>query len=728
MALYQTDNLRVEPLADGVAALVLDLAGRSMNVFTRTLFADLDQALDRVAAKSALKLLVIRSGKDSGFMAGADLHEFAGITSAGEAESISVLGQRAFDKLANLRVPTVAMISGPCLGGGLEFALACDYRVVIDQPRTQLGVPEVELGLLPAWGGTQRLPRAVGLEHALHMMLGGRRLNAQEALAWGLADALQASADDEPPSFLATPAKQPRPRLPRRTWRERFLESNALGRWLLLRGARRLVRRRAPDDFPAPQEALRAVQVGIREGMAAGLAAEREAIGRLAVTPACRNLITLFFRREQARKLPEKYAAAPEPPIRRVGVVGAGTMGASIVQLAAIKGCEVVIREVNETALAAGVLRIFALFNKAVERGVLTPEESQRRLNAIQGTTAWKGFADPDLVIEAVVENVDLKRRVFREIEDNTSPSTVIATNTSSLGVAPLAEGLKRPGRAAGLHFFNPVHKMPLVEVVRAPQTTDATVGALVQWAIRLGKTPVVVKDSPGFVVNRVLMPYLNEAVLLVGEGMPVERVDQAMRRFGMPMGPLEMLDQVGLDVAAHIARSMEPVFGERFAPSPAFRRLKEKGWLGQKGGAGFYRYAGRKKRLHPAAAALVRDSAGGADGSWLDGLSPDDQMARARERMVGLMVNEAAACLGEGLAEDAATIDLAMVLGTGWAPHRGGPLRYGEDRGFGAVVVVLDQLARQLGPRFEPGRELRRLAAAGGAGWASPVGAEGRG
>jgi 3-hydroxyacyl-CoA dehydrogenase/enoyl-CoA hydratase/3-hydroxybutyryl-CoA epimerase len=712
MALYQTDNLRVEQLADGVAMLVLDLAGRSINVFTRSLFADLDQALDRVAAEPSVKLLIIRSGKGSGFLAGADLREFAGITSAVEAEAISALGQRVFDKLAGLRVPTVAMISGPCLGGGLEFALACDYRVVIDQPRTQLGLPEVELGLLPAWGGTQRLPRVVGLEHALHMILGGKRLSAREALSWGLADHLQESDADEPPAFLASPVKRARTGLPGRTWRERLLESNALGRWLLFRGAGRLVRRRAPDDFPAPPEALTVVRTGLREGMAAGLAAERAAIGRLAVTPACRNLITLFFEREQARKLPEKYASYSEPPIRRVGIVGAGTMGAGIAQLAAIKGCEVVIREVNEMALAAGVLRIFALFNKAVERGVLSDEESKRRLNAIQGTTAWKGFADPDLVIEAVVEDLEAKQAVFREIEQNASPSTIIVSNTSSLSIGPLLEGLKHRGRGAGLHFFNPVHKMPLVEVVRAPQTTDATVAALVQWAIRLGKTPVVVKDSPGFVVNRVLMPYLNEAVLLVGEGMPVERVDHAMRRFGMPMGPLELLDQVGLDVAAHIARSMGPVFGERFAPSPAFRRLKEKGWLGQKSGIGFYRYTGRKKRSHAAAAAVVRDSAGGPGTSWLDSLSPDDQVARASEQMVCLMVNEAAACLGEGLAPDAATIDLAMVLGTGWAPHRGGPLRYGQQRGFGVIVGHLEELARQFGPRFEPGVALRRLAA----------------
>jgi 3-hydroxyacyl-CoA dehydrogenase/enoyl-CoA hydratase/3-hydroxybutyryl-CoA epimerase len=720
MAFFQTDNLSVQLLSDGVATLVLDVAGRSVNVFTRQVFADLATALDRVAADSSLKLLLIRSGKESGFLAGADLQEFARIAGPEDATALSALGQGLFDKLAQLRLPTVAMISGPCLGGGLEFALACDYRVVIAHPKTQLGLPEVELGLLPGWGGTQRLPRVVGLERALHMILGGKRLDADEALQWGLADALQETAADEPPDFLAAPVKRPKTKLPLRTWRQWLLESTAPGRWLIYRGTERLLRRRVPDDFPAHHEALQAVRTGLNQSMAAGLAYERAAVARLAATPACRNLIHLFFQREEARK--EAESGHSEAPIRRVGVVGAGTMGAGIAQLAALKGCEVVIREVNKEALAAGVLRIVALFNKALERGLVSADEYRRKLNNIHGTIEWKGFADLDLVIEAVIEDLDAKQAVFHELEGQAPPSAILATNTSSLGVGPLQQGMKNPGRVAGLHFFNPVYKMPLVEVVQAEHTSPATVAALRQWAGRLGKTPVVVKDSPGFVVNRVLMPYVNEAVLLLGEGMDVERIDQAMRRFGMPMGPLEMTDQVGLDVAAHIARAMEPVFGDRFPPNPTYRLMKEKGWLGQKSGQGFYRYHGRKKRVNAAAVAAIREALPDRGASWLTGLSPGDQMQQARERMVCLMVNEAAACLGEGLAENATAIDLAMVLGTRWAPHRGGPLRYGADRGFGSVVAALQELAQRFGPRFEPCAELRRLAAAGEAKKELPV------
>ena len=399
------------------------------------------------------------------------------------------------------------------------------------------------------------------------------------------------------------------------------------------------------------------------------------------------------------------------PAIHRVGVVGAGTMGAGIAQLAALKGCEVVVQEISDEALGAGMLKIVSLFEKAVERGLLTREELQRRTAGVRGTTRMDGFAEVDLAIEAVIEDREVKRAVFRSLEEKTRPAAILATNTSSLSVAQLQEGLAHPQRVAGLHFFNPVHRMPLVEVVRAAATDERTVGALVRFAAALGKTPVVVKDSPGFVVNRVLMPYLNEAVLLLGEGLAIGSIDEVMRRFGMPLGPLELLDQVGIDVAAHIARALAPAFGQRFGQNPLFERMAERGWLGQKSGVGFYRYRGKAKRPHGAAAALVPPSAASA---LSRSLPTAVRLQQGRERMVLLMVNEAAACLGEGLAADAGQIDLALVLGTGWAPHRGGPLRYADDRGGRAMVQALGELVGRLGPRFEPCPELRRRAEAG--------------
>jgi 3-hydroxyacyl-CoA dehydrogenase/enoyl-CoA hydratase/3-hydroxybutyryl-CoA epimerase len=718
MPVFQSETVVVERDPDGGVFLKLDVPGKSVNVFNRRVLADLDAALDAAAAVPNIPVLVIRSGKKSGFLAGADLREFLEVRDAAAATALSEQGQKLFDKLAGFPVPTVAAIHGPCLGGGLEFALACDYRLVVDRPGTQLGLPEIELGLLPAWGGTQRLPRVVGLERALELILTpGKRLGGREAHRWGLADALAGSEGELREQFTRltvraiAEGKRRRDGLPLRTWRQRLLESNPLGRRTIFRVAEKRLRQRAWDDMPAPAEALEAVRVGLAEGLAAGLVRERVAAGQLALSPACRHLIELFFRREEARKLPENLRALHPPEVRRVGVVGAGVMGAGIAQLAAVKGCDVVVQEVSREALDAGLARIAGLFQKAQDRGVLTEAEAARRRSAVSGTLTSEDFDRVDVVVEAALEDLDAKRAVFRELERRTRPDTVLATNTSSLSVASLQEGLAHPERVAGLHFFNPVHKMPLVEVARAPGSADRAVALLAQWAIALGKTPVLVRDSPGFVVNRVLMPYLNEAVLLAAEGLGVAELDRTMRRFGMPMGPLELLDQVGLDVAAHVARSMQPALAGRFEPSPAFAQMQARGWLGQKSGSGFYLHKGKSARVNRAAEEMLR---GEGSARAAQDLPAAARLHLARERMVLLMVNEAALALGAGLAADAEALDLALVLGTGWAPHRGGPLHYADDRGPAEVARALAELAGRHGPRFEPCDELRRHAESG--------------
>jgi 3-hydroxyacyl-CoA dehydrogenase / enoyl-CoA hydratase / 3-hydroxybutyryl-CoA epimerase len=716
MPLFKAENLEVDTDGSGAALLKIDVAGRSMNVLTRQVMEDLDAALDRVAGESGLRVLVIRGMKKTGFLAGADIQQFAEIASAEEASALSKRGQDLFNKLELLPIPTVAVIHGPCLGGGLELALACDYRLVVDGPGTQIGLPEVELGLLPGWGGTQRLPRVIGLEPALSMILAARRLKAREALKVGLADA-SARTEPELRSKLdgllekaKAGGKRRKTSLPLRNWRQRFLESTGITRGLIFRMTRRRLKRRVPDDMPGPWEALEAVRVGLKEGMTAGLAFERQAAGRLATSNACRNLVNLFLQREKARRAPEKVEGVLE--VRRVGVVGAGTMGAGIAQMAALRNCEVVVQEVNAEALGNGILRIRDLFNKAVERGVIAPDVAAARLNAIKGTVAWEGFGDLDLVVEAALENLEVKKNLFRELEQHTRPGTVLATNTSSLPVTALQEGAQHPERIGGLHFFNPVHRMDLIEVVRAPATSDQTIDLLTRFALALGKTPIRVKDSPGFVVNRVLMPYVNEAVLIVAEGLGIDDVDRTMRKFGMPMGPLEMLDQVGLDVAAHIADSMQPLLGAAYTPNPAFRRMSESGWLGQKKGAGFYYHRGGKNaRANKDALPLIQSEPPAHAGA-LAPLPGTVRLQQARDRMVLLMVNEAAVCLGAGLAEDAQATDLAVILGTGWAPHRGGPLHYADAYGVSRAVETLSGFARQFGPRYEPCEELRQRAA----------------
>jgi 3-hydroxyacyl-CoA dehydrogenase/enoyl-CoA hydratase/3-hydroxybutyryl-CoA epimerase len=667
--------------------------------------------------------LIIEGAKPSGFLAGADLHEFTRIANTEEARSLSARGQELFNKLEGMPMPTMAVVHGPCLGGGLEMALACDYRIALDHASTQFVFPEVELGLLPAWGGTQRAPRVVGLERALQMILGAKRCSAQEALRWGLVDAIADTKAKLLDVINAEAAKaiirgkRQRGKLPLRTWRQRILESNFVGRAGIFRAAERRLRKRVPDDMPAPAEALDAVRVGIRQGMDAGLERERAGAGRLAMTPACHNLVGLYFMRERARKLPAE--TRDEPAIRRIGVVGAGVMGAGIAQLAAIKGCEVVVQEINATALGSGMVRIKELFDQAIKRRLLTGADAARKLNSVRGTTSWEGFATVDLVIEAAIEEQEAKRAIFRELERHASPSSILATNTSSLSVGSLQEGAAHAERIAGLHFFNPVHKMPLVEVVSAPATQADVAQQLAGWAAGLGKTPVLVKDGPGFVVNRILSPYLGEALLLAAQKMPVGKIDQTMRRFGMPMGPFELLDQIGLDVAAHVGRSLEALAKDRYAPLPfspvqVFERMAQMGWLGQKSATGFYRYSGKKKKLNSAAVSVLDELGQARPGSLPRGLPMSALMHLARERMVLAMVNEAAACLRDGIAASAADIDLAMILGTGWAPHRGGPLRYAEDRGLAKVLQALIELVQREGPRFAACAELRERAERG--------------
>ena len=593
LAFPSFEHLRLESDTRGVATLSLDMRDKSVNVLNQALLHELERAFQALAADSQIRVVIIRSAKPSGFLAGADLKEFTSVRTAEEAESLSLFGQGVFQLLADLKAVTIAVIDGPCLGGGLELALACDYRLGVDQPGTQLGLPEVELGIIPGWGGTQRLPRVAGLENSLKMILTGRRLDAEQSVRWRLVDKAVPSSEVEKwleaHVDLVLSRGKPSSRRPPFEFRRVLLEANPLGRWLAFQSARKQLRSRVPDDMPAPWEALRAIEIGLSQGIGEGLAYERKANGKLFTeSRASRNLINLFLLREQARKSSLHAAAGGEGHrIRRVGVVGAGVMGAGIAQLAAVKGMEVVVQEVNDAALSAGVKRIEALYEQAVERKVLAADESRRQQTAMGRTTTWDGFANADLVIEAVIENLDAKQAVFRELERRAPASTLFATNTSSLLVAKLQEGLANPDRLAALHFFNPVHKMPLVEIARSPLTAEETVTALCQWVVQIGKTPVVVKDSPGFLVNRILLPYFHETLLiLLVDGIAAERIDRTMRRFGMPMGPLELLDQIGLDVAKHICEALNPYFGDRFSQAgPMLEDLVKAGLLGMKNG-----------------------------------------------------------------------------------------------------------------------------------------------
>lgn len=718
MAEFQNESIVIEKDTDGSYVLILDVPGRAVNVLTPSVLTDLNSACAYLEQQPRVPVLIVRSGKKTGFLAGADINEFATIKEASAARALSENGQTVFRRLANLPTPSVVVLHGPCLGGGLELALWCDYRLVYDNPSTQLGLPEVELGLLPGWGGTQLLPKIVGVERAFTLILTGRRLSAMEAFREGLADAYAASEAELREAFAKLKftavgkGKVKRDVLPIRTWRQRLLEWTALGRRALFKGVQKQLQSRVADDMPAPMEAFEAVRIGIDRGLDVGLQQEREAAARLALSPACRNLVGLFQAREAMRKLPSDYAKVEIKRVQRVGVVGAGVMGSGIAQLAALSGMQVVVQESSPEALAAGMGRIDELFQKAVQNRKLTPEDAAKKRQAVKGTTSWEGYGQLDLVIESAVEDLTLKQNLFREILSRISANCVPVTNTSSLALRTIQAGVSNSERLAGLHFFNPVYRMPLIEVVRTEKTTAEVIGLLMRFAIDLGKSPVLVSDGPGFIVNRILMPYIDEGVRLVAEGLGIGDIDRQMKRFGMPMGPLELLDQIGIDVAVHVGGLMRQQIGDGGESNAIFKAMQQKDWLGQKTGVGFYLHRGKSVKPHSFAQDLLRDVLGSTTASKGPKLPMEARLIEARERLVLMMVNEAAKAV-ERKSGDAETVDRAMVFGTGWAPHRGGPLRYADERGLMNVLRTLEAMCVRWGVRYTPCMEIKRRAGA---------------
>ncbi|HWY88578.1 MAG TPA: 3-hydroxyacyl-CoA dehydrogenase NAD-binding domain-containing protein, partial [Gemmataceae bacterium] len=690
MAYFQSENLWVNRLAAGVADLVLDVPGGKVNTLDRAVLADLAKALDRVEEDATFGLLLLRTGKGASFCAGLAPKAIAAM-SPEDIGDVSTLGRHFCDRLATSRLTTVAIISGGCLGGGLELALACDYRVAINKPTTIVGFPDLELGLIPMWGGTQRLPRLVGLERGLQMLLGGRRLLPRDAWAWGLVDEIADEGNPTPPAFLHNPQKRTTTFPPLRTWRQTLTESTRLGRWLIYRGAQRLLRRRLPDDMPAPWQALEAVRIGLQEGTEAGLARERAAAMTLAQTEACRNLVYLHLERDKYRKTSAARQESKRP--RTVGIVADGGQGTALTYMAVTKGYEVVMREASEAALGYALFHMLTIFQQDVTRGTMARADLMKNLGNIHGTTAWKGFAELDLVLEAIGEEPEKKKALFQELEKETRAGALLVTTGASVTVTQLQENVTHPERVAGLHFLAPVNRSLLVEVVTSARTHPDVSRRLMDFVVALGRTPWLVKDEPGFLVERLLVPYFNEAILLVKEGMDPSRVDQAMARFGMTHGPLEYLDLVGLDAAAALVEALAPILEPRLVVDETFAFMAEKKWLGQKTKLGFYRYAVTKRKVNQRLVAHLRAASHIDAPHRMEALSKADQQARASRRLVLLMINEAARCLQERRAETPEALDLAMML-AGWAPHRGGPLHYARHVGIATIVGELEELA----------------------------------
>jgi 3-hydroxyacyl-CoA dehydrogenase/enoyl-CoA hydratase/3-hydroxybutyryl-CoA epimerase len=704
MAFFQGKSLYVNHLSDDVAALVLDAPGGSNNFLTPDVLDELGQALDRVEQEPRFALLVLRSAKPASFCHGLDPNWLAGHVTPEELIALAGRGQQLCTKLAGLRLPSVAVVGGPCFGAGLELALACDYRVAVNRATTVLGFTEVELGLIPSWGGTQRLPRVVGLEKAVPLLLSSRRLRAIDAVDAGLADALGEENDPAPPDFLAAPGKRDWSHFTRRSWRQRLVESHTLGRRLILRGARRALAERAPDDFPAPWEALEALRfVTPGHDLAAGLEFERQAVGRLAGHPALRNLLRLRLERDRRR------AAAPRPDpsarVRSVGIVGATSTGIVLARLAALQGCQVVLHDEDKTALGYAIFELFRSLQDHAKRGIVPAAAVAKTLSAIRGTATWQHFDTLDLVLDTQEDGQRAER--FRNLDTVTAPATILTSTGAAEAAAALRTGLRHPRRVAVLHFAEPVEQSALVELSRLEDAAAPVQRRLEEWATSLGKVGVTVADRPGLLVLRVWMPAFNEAARLLREGMALARIDEAITRFGMAHGPLEMMDRLGLDTVAHLVDALQPMLADRLTLETGFAEMAERRLLGVSTGAGFYLHSGKRYRANRGASALWQAMGPGEVGRMLPALARADEIDLAQRRMVLLTVLEAFHCLREHVVDDADTLDFVLAT-AGWAPHRGGPLRYARSTGVDAVVAGLQDLARDFGPRFAPPDGLR--------------------
>ncbi len=700
-------SVRLEPNASGLLTVWLDSPQRSVNVIDRAMLEGLEAAVGHAAANSdRYQLVLFRSRKPECFIVGADVPTISALASSTEAEQIVLRGQTLMSDIAALPMPTLAAVHGPCLGGGLELALACQFVVASRSPKTTLALPEIKLGLIPGWGGTQRLPLKVGLEQALTMIMTGKAVDAEKGLRAGVVDLLVDVTGWEPAlanweQLLSACRTKPTRRKSFRDW---LLNRTRLGRQLVLRGAERKISARR-KHYPALAEALASVSAACSSGGRA-FHVEREAFVRLLFGETAQCLIGLFLAQDRAKKIDSwvqtKPLADPAEGIHRVAVIGAGAMGAGIGALAATKGYQVVFKEIHAQAAKAGRQRVDDILQKQVAMHRLTETEMQTAANHMEFTHAWRDVADCDLAIEAIVEIESEKRKVFAMLDRTLRPDAIFASNTSSLCVTRMPTAGRR-STTAGLHFFNPVQRMDLVEIVRTEAASDRTVAALLAFVKSLGKTPIVTSDKPGFLVNRVLFPYLGEAVRMVATGFDAEQIDRQMRDFGMPMGPLQLLDQVGVDIAYHVAQSLVSIQADEELPTKLLARMVEKGWLGKKSGCGFYRYEESGKTL--ANEQLPREAVAPPVGRDFE----RDSLTAVQRRLVYPMLNEAVHCLDELVVTEPWMVDLAMVLGTGFAPMHGGPLRLIDKLGPATVLHNMQSLAETFGKRFAPADGLIR-------------------
>ncbi|MFW6369162.1 MAG: fatty acid oxidation complex subunit alpha FadJ, partial [Myxococcota bacterium] len=690
----------------GVALVLIDCADEKMNTLSTRLQADLEIILERLESDTSIRAVVVGSAKPDNFMAGADIEMIREVRSAAKATELARDGQAGFARLEALHKehgkPVVAAIHGPALGGGLELALACSQRVCSESPKTTLGLPETMLGLIPGAGGTQRLPRLIGVAAALDMILTGRNIRPAKALKMGLVDEVVPQAiliDVAKKRALGVAAgkvKPPRRGLARLTelaqeladpqhLQQLALEENPVGLHVLFKKAREQLLSKTRGNYPAQERALEVVQIGMQEGLEAGYAAEADRFGHLVVSPESRALTSIFFATQELKK--DNGTADPSVearPVKKIGMLGGGLMGGGIASISATKAkVSVRIKELDDAGVARGLSYARKLLDQSVKRKRMKRHEADRVMHMVTGTTEWKGFKSADIIIEAVFEDLDLKHRVLREAESAARPDTIFASNTSSLPITKIAEASAHPETVIGMHYFSPVEKMPLLEIIVTDKTADWVTATCVEFGKKQGKTVIVVRDGTGFYTSRILAPYMNEAAWMLSEGASIEDLDNAMMDWGFPVGPIVLLDEVGIDVAQKVAGIMHDAFGDRIQAPGLMDSLIEDGRKGRKTEKGFYRYENGKKA--------------GPDHSVYEVLGQRrERMPFPKEEIqqrLGLaMINEAALCLQDGVLRSARDGDIGAIFGLGFPPFRGGPFMYVDRVGASEVVRRLER------------------------------------
>jgi len=695
---------------NGIAHLVMDVPNETMNTLKAEFSEQISEMLVDINNDENIIGIVLLSGKADSFVAGADITMLAECTTAEQATALSRQAQMIFDQLERLKIPVVAAIHGACLGGGLELAMACHARICSNSTKTALGLPEVQLGLLPGGGGTQRLPRLVGLQKSLDMMLTGKQLRAEQALKAGLVN------DIVPASILVKTAEKlalsgnvkSKPR--KLIMMDKLLEGNSIGRKLVYEQAKKSVLAKTKGNYPAPLKIIDCIRTGIEQSSAKGFQTEANHFGDLVMSAESKQLRQLFFATTEMKK-EQGVAGVAAATIKKVGVLGGGLMGGGIAFVSATKAkVPVRIKDISHQGINRAIKYSYDLLNKKVKRRFMQKSEMQKQLSDITGTVDFSGFHNVDIVIEAVFEDLSLKQQMVVEVENSCAEHTIFASNTSSLPIGQIAAKATRPQNVIGLHYFSPVDKMPLVEIIAheinaQQKTSDDTISTTVAFAKKQGKTPIVVKDKAGFYVNRILAPYMNEAANILLAGESVEKIDKALVDFGFPVGPMQLLDEVGIDVGAKIGPILQKELGERFAAPAAFNKLIEDGRLGKKVNKGFYLYGEgiKKKSVDETVYSLLQ-------------INRQSKLSNTdiAERCVYMMLNEAMRCLDEGIIRNARDGDIGSIFGIGFPPFLGGPFQYIDKLGADKVVVKLNTWANEYGERFKPCDALINMAEQG--------------